>query len=198
MKRLILLIGLCSCLYSAERKWVILTGGPGVGKTSLVDHFARHGYHVIHEAATDLIRERLAEKIEQPWNQDGFNMSVLQLLIHRQAAAEGATLVFMDRSPIDVLTYSFLQNDRAHDQITDLVDHLIDEQPYHKTVFLIENLGDCEQNEVRPETLDEALRIESHIEDHYRRYNFEVIRIPRASIEERANLILQHLEFDFF
>ncbi len=200
MKRLFLIILLCLgvCLHGAERQWIILTGGPGVGKTSLVNHFARHGYPVINEAATDLIRERLAEKIEQPWNQDGFNMSVLELLIHRQSNVEvrEANVVFMDRSPVDVLTYSFLQKDRAHDQITALVDNLVASQLYHKKVFLIENLGNCEQNDVRPETLEETLRIESHIEDHYRRYNFEVVRIPSASIEERAHLILKHLELN--
>jgi len=37
----------------------ILTGGPGVGKTTLIERFKRQGFQVVPEAATYLINERL-------------------------------------------------------------------------------------------------------------------------------------------
>lgn len=188
---LFLVVPLCG-----NQRFIIITGGPGVGKTSLINHFQKHGYPVINEAATDLIRERLAEQIEEPWNQEGFNMSVLQLLLQRQADAKDAHVVFFDRSPIDVLTYSILQNDQEYGQIASIVENLVENKTYHPKVFLIENLGHCEQTAVRAESLEEALRIERHIEDQYRKYEFEVIRIPAAPIEERVQIILKHLELD--
>jgi predicted ATPase len=196
-KILSFIIALCLVLpLCANQRLIIITGGPGVGKTSLINHFQINGFHVINEAATDLIQERLSQQIEEPWNQDGFNMSVLQLLLKRQAEAKDAHVIFFDRSPIDVLTYSLLQNDKAHGQIASIVENLIAKKTYHPKVFLIENLGHCEQTAVRAESLEEALRIERHIEDQYRKYEFEVIRIPAAPIEERAQLILKHLELD--
>lgn len=176
-----------------QPQWIIITGGPGVGKTSLVKHYEKSGFEVIHEAATDIIRERLDQQIKEPWNQEGFNTNVIELQLKRQVQAEArkANLVFFDRSPIDVLAYSHLQQDKSHCHITRLVEEAVFR--YHKKVFLIENLGACENTEVRPESIEEVRNIERLIEDHYRKYNFEIVRIPPAPIEERARLILQHL-----
>jgi predicted ATPase len=187
------------CSSEEPARWIVITGGPGVGKTSIVKHYEVNGYHVVHEAATDIIRQRLAEKVEEPWNHPDFNHRVVSLQLSRQAeaCAKKTGLVFFDRSPVDTLSYCVLQKDKVHhEKVEKVVQSLVDKQSFHPKVFLIENLGACENNEIRPESLEEALRIEKEIEAHYRKYNFEVIRIPYASVAERARLILQHLKTD--
>src|SRR5579872_7271143 len=58
----------------------VITGGPGVGKTSIIHYLRDHGYHVLGEAATDVIRHSLEKGIAKPWDKDyksDFNDEIL-------------------------------------------------------------------------------------------------------------------------
>ena len=48
----------------------VITGGPGVGKTSIIHYLRDCGYHVLGEAATDVIRQSLEKGIAKPWDKD--------------------------------------------------------------------------------------------------------------------------------
>ncbi len=41
-------------------QFFVVTGGPGAGKTSLIEEFARRGFHTIPESGRAIIREEMA------------------------------------------------------------------------------------------------------------------------------------------
>lgn len=68
-------------LFSSEavQKRYIITGGPGVGKTTLIKYLEEQGEAVIHEAATDIIKSEIDKGIEEPWSKVSFREKVIAL-----------------------------------------------------------------------------------------------------------------------
>ncbi len=183
-------------LTSFSNKYVI-TGGPGVDKTTIINYLSDLGYSVVQEAATDLIRKELAQQIEAPWSKADFNEKVAKLQEERQGETEdldGSGGIFFDRCPVDAISYDLLYDFEPTHPTIRIVQSLLDKNYYNKKVFLIENLGSCLQTEVRAETLDQVLKIESLLEKNYRALGFQIVRIPACPVEERARKIMAEIE----
>lgn len=177
----------------------VITGGPGVGKTSIIRHLKEMGYHVVGEAATDVIRHSLDKGIEKPWDKEyksDFNDEILDLQQHRQNEIPDTGLVFFDRSMIDTFTYAIIPmgGTKSLEIMASKVQSVIDKQFYHQTVFFIDNLNGCEKNEIRHENLDQLHMIEKHLEQSYLALGYTVVHITKDTVENRAKQILAHIE----
>ncbi|MFS8564060.1 MAG: AAA family ATPase [Rhabdochlamydiaceae bacterium] len=173
----------------AQKRYII-TGGPGVGKTTIIKHLEGQGEAVIHEAATDVIKRELENGVSEPWSKVWFQEKVIALQEERQlqAASKENGSVYFDRSPIDTMTYCFIWQNEPKTELM-AVQKLVDEGFYQETVFLIENLGFCQQNDVRTESLQQSLFIHEKIKESYEGLGFRVISIPFASVEDRVEMI---------
>ena len=167
-------------------KKYILTGAPGCGKSSIAQRLdIRYGEHVIREAAEDYIRMRQAEGQKQPWTDSDFQQKILELQIQRDARVpKDAARVFIDRGYEDGLAYS---SEKA------LTENIRKAGGSYTKVFLIENLGSTNTNEVRRENHEEAMRLEKRFEEIYKAKGYEVVRIPSTGLAERVQKILEEL-----
>jgi len=176
----------------------VITGGPGVGKTSIIRHLKEKGYHVVGEAATDVISYALGKGISMPWDKaykSDFNDEILELQYKRQNETPDEKLVFFDRSMIDTFTYALIPmgGTKSLENMALKVQAVIDQQFYNRTVFFIDNLNGCEKNEIRHENLDQLHLIERHLEQSYRALGYNVIHITRDTVENRAQQILSYI-----
>jgi predicted ATPase len=174
---------------------VVITGGPGSGKTSVVDHLASLGYPTVPEAAIQLIdelnRERgLAGQVAwRKQHQAEFSRRVMA----RQVALEGAckipegTIGFCDRGRPDVLAYAELAGHDLDSEMRRLV-----ECHRYLGVFLLDTLSRFPD---RPETgrtsdRERSLRLAERLEATYRSLGYEPVRVPERPVAERAGLVL--------
>lgn len=208
-------MGACVCGYTMslnQNKWTkqedegghqypefyILTGGPGVGKTSIMLGLEQfHGEHIIREAAMDVIRYHQARQIEEPWTLKDFQDQILKLQLAREchAAQLQVKRVFIDRGIVDNVAYYEKANRPISAKTVEALANLRYDNQYTK-VFLVENFGQCEGTIQRREGLDESLDLERRQEECYRRYGFSPIRIPPGKLEDRMQIILNHIERD--
>jgi len=174
-----------------HQKRIIITGAPGSGKTSVTERLKALGSCVINEAATDVIVAEQRKGIADPWAQTGFREKVATLQMARRIDAEVKPddTIYFDRSEIDTLTYCLHLGDYPTKQLVERVQEVVDGRFYSTTVFVIENLGFCEQNQVRCEDQDEAVVIEQMLLESYQRLGFKVIKVPPMSVEERVEFI---------
>jgi|GEM_PF-1307640 len=175
--------------------WYILSGGPGTGKTSVLEELAQRGYATKQEAATAFIRQELAKGIEQPWLQPEFqrNISLFHAQYEKEAAAQKNDIVFFDRGPVDSLSYELFLERTPDATVVDLVNTGLLNGCYHTKVFIFEDLGFCEQNEVRREDADTAKRLAAQFVKDYASLGFEIVVVPAGTIQSRADFIESHI-----
>ena len=64
---------------------------------------------------------------------------------------------------------------------------------YQKQVFFIENLGFCEPTAARKISFEESLKFEKIHLDTYAKFGYKCIKIPPASVNDRVNMIYEHV-----
>lgn len=169
-------------------KKIILTGGPGTGKSTLVLALEQKGEYIIREAAEDTIKVLQAKGIKEPWLLPDFQDKILELQLQREGRIpEGIERVFIDRGLADGLAYA--------QPGTEIYERILEEAKkadYHK-IFLIEHLGFTEKTAVRREGHEEAKRLGDKLEQIYKQLGYEPIRIQAGTVEERLEKILEEL-----
>lgn len=178
-------------------KRYVLTGAPGCGKSSVLLELENRGFEVIREAAQDVIQRYHAKGIEKPWEDVMFQDEVLKLQLFREDKFQKDKTYFLDRGVIDGLAYA-REKHPSRWWIEHQSHHRRKEGRYgYDVIFFLNPLDDVETNSIRREGIEEAKMIDGFLREEYhsRRYfGDRFVEIPNASIEERADLILQGVE----
>jgi len=173
----------------------ILTGGPGAGKTSIIDFLAKRGYLVVPEAATEIIEEGLKKNIEKPWRADDYHIRMYELISKKQIDVQNtsAPLAFFDRGHLDGISYILLQKRTLYQYVVDCVQSSINAEYFNNRVFFIDSLGFVVPGPARDEDLQESLQKANCLEQNYRTMGYEIIHIPPGPVEERAQKIIDYI-----
>ena len=170
------------------RRSFALTGGPGVGKTALLDHLGSLGFTTVREAARDVIHEQLQLDSEVlPWrDQSAFQRHVLELQLRRESVADGP-VIFMDRGIPDGIAYLRAYN---HSVFRDMLVHA---RGRYEGVFLIAPHGEYVDDAERREDPEEAQMLHGVIEATYRDLGSELINVPSMPVAQRSEFVLKRV-----
>lgn len=169
-------------------KKYVITGAPGTGKTSIINHLKTKGYNCIDEISRKIISKQIAIDGEiLPWkNMSAFSEKVFKLR-ESQLINSKNTLIFFDRGIVDIDAYMKLDNL----EIPKHIEESIKINRYNKEVFYTPIWEEIYINdEERKESIDHAKLIENEILSSYTFYDYQLIKVPKGSVEERANFIL--------
>ena len=170
----------------------IITGGPGVGKTSLLKALGRLNYACSGEASRQLIMEESAKGSGcLPWiDLPCFAEMALDRMIASYVAAGENAPTFFDRGIPDIIAYLTV----AGLPVTESFEAALKKYPYAGTVFLLTPWKEIYvQDEARWQTFEEAERIGHHIKNVYRSSGYEIIELPKCPVEQRVDLILKRI-----
>ena len=162
---------------------IVITGGPSVGKTTIVSLLEAQGYSVMHEQATQIIKEGKF----LPWvDRQAFQKEVLRRQLAAEAAlATLAQLTFLDRGLFDGEAYYIFDNIKIPEVFATL------DASTYKMAFLIEELPFFDANDVRRENLEFTREITRILETCYTSRNVPVIRVPALPPAERVDFVLK-------
>ncbi len=166
----------------------VLTGGPGAGKTSLIEALRKRGFASTMEAGRAIIRERPLDPRCDPLS---FAEAMLarELDSYRRAKAL-EELVFCDRGLPDVIGYLQLSGQPvpAH------IDAAARTHRYNRRVFIAPHWPEIyRQDEERTQTSREARRTFQAMASAYRAYGYALEMLPRAGVAARVDFVLNRV-----
>jgi len=178
-------------LVREANRFFVLTGGPGSGKSSLIDALARLGYARTVEAGRAIIQDQVdIEGNALPWADKG-RFAALMLsweMRSYRTAQEHSGPVFFDRGVPDVMAYLRLVN-------LPVPAHVIkaaSEFRYNRSVFIAPPWKEIfHPDRERTQDFDEAIRTYESLAFTYTELGYELMELPRVSIDERVQYVLR-------
>jgi predicted ATPase len=170
-----------------NRRFVV-TGGPGGGKSTLLEALVERGYRVAPEAARRLIKERLAAGLAPRPDPVTFARAILNSdMAQYRAATDHDGITFFDRGVLDALYMLDLESALSRDEIARLVQAF----PYNVTVFLLPPWEAIyAMDSERDQTFEESVAVFEGKRRWYGRWGYETVEVPRASVGARISFIL--------
>lgn len=174
---------------------IVVTGGPGAGKSTLIARLAALGLRTAEEAGRRVIREELASGGGAlPWGDRlafARRMLTLDIAAYEAAGLAGGLTIF-DRGAPDVLGYLRLCALVPAPDLTVAAD----QRRYDDPVFLAPFWPEIFENDAeRKQTPDEARRTADMMAEVYSSLGYRVVELPRAPINERVAFVLERCGF---
>ncbi len=175
-----------------DSKRVIITGGPGFGKTSIIEELESRNYSCKHEVSRTIIKEQLAAGGDiLPWkNLSNFSELLMQNRIKQFEEAHPKEFTFFDRGLPDIIAY--MQKDELNIPIS--YNKKVKECFYFTTVFIVPPWKEIYKNDdERKEDYETACMLNKVIIDTYQNFGYNTVTLPKFSVKERADLILKQI-----
>ena len=170
-------------------KRVVLTGGPGAGKTTVLERLRQQGYRVVPEVARAVIADRKAQGLDPRPAPLEFARTLLARDIEQYPASAEA-LTFFDRSILDSLGMLSACGGLSDAELEELLQQF----PYHSPVFVFPPWGEIYRTDSeRDQSFEEAVRVHESISNWYLQCGYEVSTVPVGPVDERCAHILQAL-----
>jgi len=172
----------------------IITGGPGSGKTTLIEALRARGFACSVEAGRGIIQDQVAIGGRAlPW-QDPLLFAELMLSWEMRSyhiSELTAGLVFFDRGIPDVLGYLRLMNIPAPDHMQNAEKEFC----YNRTVFIAPPWREIFHQDVeRKQDFAEAQRTDNALASTYTALGYQLLELPRIGVKERCEFILGHID----
>jgi len=172
---------------------IVLIGGPGTGKTTIIEGLKAKGYCCYPEISREITLEAKKQGIEQLFLEKPLLFSELLLegrkKQHQNALAEPHERVFIDRGIPDILAYMHY----IGDSYPAFFDAACREHLYHKIFILPPWEEIYESDAERYENYEQAKLIYNHLVETYSHYGYQLTEVPKDSVEKRIEFILNSL-----
>ena len=172
-------------------RFFVITGGPGSGKTPLIEALRASGHECAAEAGRAVIQEETASGGSAlPWaDRAAFAERMLEkdIATYRRAVHIGGP-VFFDRGIPDIAGYLRLSGLT----IPEALDRAAMSERYSRRVFIAPPWQEIfRQDAERKQDFEEAVRTYETMVETYDRYGYELCALPLASVAERLAFVLE-------
>ena len=173
---------------------IIITGGPGTGKSSLIKALETNSFKCFNEISRDITLKYRKEGVEQLFLSDPilFSEELLKGRIqqYNESKVSKNNYIFFDRGIPDIIAYlNFKKAKLSNKFIKAINDYRYD------IIFLLEPWKKIYSSDlVRYESFDQVISIDSYIKKTYNDYGYKIIIVPKDTIDNRVDFIINKLK----
>lgn len=172
----------------------IVTGGPGSGKSTLIEALHQRGFGRSIEAGRGIIQDQVAiEGRALPWH-DRLLFAELMLSWDMRSyhlAQNASAPVFFDRGVPDTLGYLRLLGLPAPAHMRKAAEAF----RYNRKVFIAPPWEQIfAQDHERKQDFEEAVRTYSSLVETYESLGYKLVELPRESVEKRRDFVLGEIK----
>lgn len=179
-----------------KQQKIVLIGGPGTGKTSVLNILKERGFYCFDEVSREVTLKAQEKGIEQLFLTDPLLFSKMLLegreIQYLNAKKRKETVIFFDRGIPDV--YAYLNYFK-----TKYPAHFIEKSNQYKYDYIFHFSPWQEiyttDNE-RYESFEASKIIDTFLVDAYHKLGYKIITIPFGSVNDRADYIINSLACD--
>lgn len=172
----------------------ILSGGPGVGKTTTLNALQKDGWRCIREAARSIIRIQQSRNGKAlPWkNKERYKSLMLHHSIrdYEKASESKQRITFFDRGIPDTLAYARLEGLAISEDLR----FSSRRYRYNTMVFIFPPWRDiyCTDKE-RKQSFEEVIITHETMVQTYKECGYDPVIVPKTTIPKRRDFILDLL-----
>ena len=170
----------------------VITGGPGFGKTVLIEKLRQLGFKTGEESARQIIIQQIECQGDiLPWKDSSkFEKLVMQKRLEYLNSVDVQDIAFSDRGLPDQAGFSLYKGKGISKELA----FSILANRYQKKVFVTPPWYQIYTNDpIRTETFEEAERIHHCIIQAYKESGYELVDLPFTTQDERIEFILKSL-----
>lgn len=168
---------------------IIITGGPGSGKSTLIERIRALGYSCMDEAAREVISQHNERHIS-PWGDMQEFVRLVYERIHPELQKPLSGTTFCDRSMVDCIAYLKEAGLSVPDYLSEFDPHAY----YNQEVFVLPPWEEIYRpDKARRQDYNKAVLLYKSIKSIYQELGFLLTEIPPLSTRERVNFIFEKL-----
>ncbi|WP_299158873.1 ATP-binding protein [uncultured Tenacibaculum sp.] len=173
---------------------IVIIGGPGTGKSSILREFIKQGYECMPEISREVTLKAQKEGIDQLFLEQPLLFSQMLLEGREQqyldAQKNEDSIIFFDRGIPDVHAYmNFLGNDYPP-----IYKEKSNKYLYNKVFMCAPWEAIYKSDNERYETFEQAVKIDTFLKEAYEEIGYEIINVPFGTVKERCDFILHSLK----
>jgi len=171
-----------------KTNYIVLTGAPGSGKTSLLSQLTGEASQFIAEPAREIISEQ--RKIGGTALPDKDALLFAEKLLSRsienfESSLKASGIIFFDRGIPDVIAYA-----RWYQLRLEVFEQASLNRKYNSQVFILPPWKEIYvTDEERKMTFEEAVKFHEFLEDAYLKAGYKLVEVPQSSLKIRADFI---------
>ena len=174
-------------------KRIVITGGPGIGKSSIINELIKRDYTCFEEVSRQVTLDARKDGIEQLFLTKPllFSERLLEARTQQFIDAESvdANTVFLDRGLPDVLAYM----DYAKSIYPKYFIETCERYKYDKVFVLSPWQEIFVSDSERYENFNQAVEIHHALLNTYKNFDYELLDVPFDTVEKRADFIIDAL-----
>ena len=173
-------------------KKILITGGPGAGKTSLIYELKKRNFNCEHEIVRSLTIEGKKHGNDQAFLIEPlkFTKKLLDLRINQFNKIQKNEITFYDRGVHDTLAYLKYINVNIGD---DLIKKCL-KIKYNRVFVLPPWEKIYQRDDCRYESFEESIKIFNQIIKTYEYFKMNTIILKQGTIEDRVDKILSYIK----
>jgi len=164
----------------------IFTGGPGAGKTTVLDALKTRGYHCSPDVARAIIKSRLESGLEPRPEPPKFARDIFENEVANYLSTPSDEICLFDRGIVDALAMLHSSNPITMED----VGAYLRQYPYNRNVFYFPPWKKIYRtDEERDQSWEESVAVSESVKQWYLRCNYRLVEVPTGTVSERAAFI---------